>query len=970
MRKYNIQIVENRSQSKPIKWVKGNKYPKGTQFIHEVRQGLSNEMSIQEVDSIILAYNVGNMGRHINVNLLEGGSKTENYKESNLLAMDFDSGISIKDALNITKEYNIKATFGYYTFSHNTLKRVKSPRQKCKRKDRMSAKDKTIIDNFIAKVSKHWKQGTQTYRVSNPRFRLIWELPKTLYNPHLWQVFQNVLIEIFDRKVDLSCDDLPRMFFGGKGLIQDGYLAYPDFNNINPINLFIALETHYRNLDIINNTRNCTRDLKKFFSTIGLNCINGHLASIPMKKVEDFQHMENFNVVEYLDQVYLLSKSFSLEKKSRIKQENIKLAKEKALKLDRDKLQSRCELYANLAKNEWLYHHELIILCSNLWNMEGFATDLETNLNTNHNYTNIENKKAIYNQARQGALGVMGCSWKEGCRHYNNCNSWTILDKYYTRKAKVKVLHETELITLEKGREKLSCAMKKINTLADNTCLMIQAEPGIGKSYNTIHKVNLDNTILGSPTHRLATQLNADLLSVEHNKDMKYIQGLNTDNMDDDLQETIDQYYSLGMYKDVFKLLKEEQKELEEALAEGLIKVLPKYYYDILNYFHATENIKNASKILTTHQRIGLGITNKNIDTIIFDEDPIKALVDFYSIKRNSIKLDLLELQSFCRMSIKLSYDKPNKKAQYHKLLKAIETFEEIEARFNNDYIENKKCIWFNNPFVDVRFPPWFLKALRTYLKVNKKSVNTNLFRLFKAQYITTRGNILYTLNHRFDALQEYNNIVVLSATIDREIHEPLFKKYLPHLNIEFRSIGSIEHKGNVICYNGLANSRDSLTNQTKKQKQIMLNNLRFNLDKVDNVISFKDDNVFSAKFFGKNKVAYFGATEGLNAYEGQDLIVIGTPHTNSVYLEALYLLITDKQAIEPNTWEVKKVQKNGFEFSINTYSNPSDAFLTRIQLYSLYGEVNQAIGRARTISNDCTVHYFGALPIIGATLQ
>ena len=106
--------------------------------------------------------------------------------------------------------------------------------------------------------------------------------------------------------------------------------------------------------------------------------------------------------------------------------------------------------------------------------------------------------------------------------------------------------------------------------------------------------------------------------------------------------------------------------------------------------------------------------------------------------------------------------------------------------------------------------------------------------------------------------------------------------------------------------------------------------------------------------------------------YNGQDLIVAGTPHCNDSYYKLMAALLKeDVQTI--SSYEYQNVKRNGFEFYINTFNidtENSDAELLReIQYYYIETELVQAVGRARIISNDVTVHYFSCYPLIGSKL-
>ena len=58
-----------------------------------------------------------------------------------------------------------------------------------------------------------------------------------------------------------------------------------------------------------------------------------------------------------------------------------------------------------------------------------------------------------------------------------------------------------------------------------------------------------------------------------------------------------------------------------------------------------------------------------------------------------------------------------------------------------------------------------------------------------------------------------------------------------------------------------------------------------------------------------------------------------------------------------------RQIQKNGYKFYFSTYDHDNST-LQAIQLYLIEQELLQAIGRARTISNDCKVIVFSNYPV------
>ena len=59
------------------------------------------------------------------------------------------------------------------------------------------------------------------------------------------------------------------------------------------------------------------------------------------------------------------------------------------------------------------------------------------------------------------------------------------------------------------------------------------------------------------------------------------------------------------------------------------------------------------------------------------------------------------------------------------------------------------------------------------------------------------------------------------------------------------------------------------------------------------------------------------------------------------------------------------RVQHNGYDFSMHTFSNP---ILRLIQIWLIESLLEQAVGRARLLRFDCTVKVFAGFPVEQAT--
>jgi hypothetical protein len=191
--------------------------------------------------------------------------------------------------------------------------------------------------------------------------------------------------------------------------------------------------------------------------------------------------------------------------------------------------------------------------------------------------------------------------------------------------------------------------------------------------------------------------------------------------------------------------------------------------------------------------------------------------------------------------------------------------------------------------------------------------------------------------------------IIILSATANQWIYQRLYGN-----RISFVDIGNIRTIGEIIQYSRRSCSRDSL----KKDKEFF--------DKVKQLHG--DKPVITFKVYDDDNIAHFNALEGLDEFNGKDLVIVGTPHVNN----AVYFLFAAQLGIKFDmfdsfTFSYQEVHRNGYIFDFNTFSENKD--LQEIQFFFIESELLQAIGRARILRNQCTVYLFSNYPIPGAKI-
>ena len=895
-----VNIIQNTKKEKPSKKEYGI-----------IQKTICNLENVKEIDFHTFVDLVGNNGAIWKSSFMEGGAKNINFKCAYMLSLDFDNGISIKDFLENSKDLGLEPTFIYETFSST--------------------------DDFN-------------------RFRAIWKLKEPIEIAQLKTALQLMLMEVF-RDCDNACKDLSRLWIGGKNIA-----FYNPMNTLSIDNLLNSLSTIFE----IKYGKENLRAMRAFCKKSGINIYNKMPFILKSEENATFwknpyniyyreipEKSQKLNFLKYDNWEFNFTDSFDIDKNKNVsaKIQTIKSNKAKILKINFEKLSTKCTLFNNFINGEKLNHKEIQHLSFNLYDCKGYPSLLKDTL-INNVYNNWQNKYNTYASAVNYNYAPTSCS--NYCKYYFECqNPTNIKAKYYQKESKAKKIEELPTITLEEAEKQLNEVPNIIKGLTTNDFLLLEAPVGIGKT-ELLMKIDLNNTIIGVTNHKLGQELNARL-SYRNDLNLLYVRPLNIINMPDDLKALISHFYDLGLYGEVKNVIFDEIKRLN-TLKKEENKDYPSYYDDLIFYVEQLEQIPKASSLLFTHHRISFGHHSSKIDTIILDEDFLKTFIKYEAFNSDEIFNDLRNLITWANRFNSVGNKYYN---DYIELKDHIEAFS-LELSCNQD-------LWIENILNEITLNTKFRRIIIEYMKENKNSLKTNFFKLIgsKAVSLTKNGFIHIADAESIRELESYK-VICMSATLNENIHTAFIRKYLPNKNIFYKSISNTELRGNIYCDCSYSWSRDGLKNKTVKSENALQKIV--NDDRYKNIITFKDNDLINLEGTGKTKIAHFGAVEGLDKYKGQNLCVIGTPHTSSKIYEGYYFLLTGKNP-ESKEWKVKRVKKYGFEFDLNTYENETDSFLTDIQLYFLYSELIQAIGRARALRYDVDIFVYSALPIPNSKL-
>ena len=159
---------------------------------------ISNELSEIELSYTDIANAVGECGCTFSPAVFNGKRNKENFKEQQLIALDFDNGAKFSDIKAHADKYGLPILFAYKTFS---------------------------------------------YTIEKEKFRIVFALDKVMCDDFTANTVIGIFMKIFS-KCDIACKDVSRMFFGGKGLL---YLTEKEYK-INPEMLFTSFNAFMADL--------------------------------------------------------------------------------------------------------------------------------------------------------------------------------------------------------------------------------------------------------------------------------------------------------------------------------------------------------------------------------------------------------------------------------------------------------------------------------------------------------------------------------------------------------------------------------------------------------------------------------------------------------------------------------------------------------------------------------------------------
>jgi len=597
---------------------------------------------------------------------------------------------------------------------------------------------------------------------------------------------------------------------------------------------------------------------------------------------------------------------------------NTKTGKRDLLRnFDFSELMNSCKLFSEFARGErWCYHNELFGMATNLCQIKGggdtFIKVISNEFNEKYDsYTDRDWGYYVNYIQKQDYIPQQCanfCPYANECNHAKNM----ILTAKTKRNTIVELSNKTKYVSLSEAEKDLQDTFEKCQSSMDSKIHVAKGQTGMGKSYTYINylKKTVKPCIVAVPTNKLKDEIYNKC--IEDGCNIMKTPTLPSD-LPDDIKQEIERLYSIGTASMAGKYIRTIAK------GKGLTKLIE--YIDQLELVN-----KFPGHIITTHSRL-LYFNDDQIQShdIIIDEDIMKTLLQ---VKIVSIK-DLLKI----------------------KTLKYISWVDknEVDNKFNEIFSKNDYQTFIKTKPISLEN----MENFETQIAMHGSEINSNVMGFLKCtvayrynpdkEKMEIKGSFSDSDMIRYLVKQNLpdKKIIILSATADENVYKRMFGD-----KVVFHYCKQAKYKGKLIQYPQKSYSRDCLKNDKES------------FDKIKEIVGEIPMITFKAYKLNENDLNY-GNTEGHNCYEGKDIAVVGTPHLN----ETVYKMFSLGLNIDITNDEMKyqEIERNNFKFWFMTYV---DENIRDIQLWLIESELEQAVGRARLLRNNCSVFLFSNYPI------
>jgi hypothetical protein len=594
---------------------------------------------------------------------------------------------------------------------------------------------------------------------------------------------------------------------------------------------------------------------------------------------------------------------------------------------------SGCPLLSDFVSgSRKLEHSELFGIASNMIYLE--AGDAQF-INILSSYQNLYKSSKLndwkrhfryirdHNYHKQSCINF--CEYSGiSCKHGANILS-TVLSKPGTMEKLAD--YEEKYDTLDDVQKDVEKKIKGALEYNDGKWQIIKAQTAIGKT-EVILKLLVDmqkqgkRCIIAVPTNDLKNEVCNRAINM--GIDAKKTPSLNEIN--DEMPKVVWDYIShlleTGEHQKVHPYIQRIADELNIECLKQYLKQINEY-----NVF--------KGHIITTHRKL-LTMTKKYINrfyAVIIDEDiilnsiiPNQCIIPISLLKQTSNDILLNEKYQGLSNKIKTVF----KAIGAGKKLFKLPSISSFQIKKRNDS-ENDEDL------LSINFDIKSFCSTKHFMFVGKSN-----------RYNTNEDSIIFFKPFSFKNIEKTRHIM-LSATVNKTVCEYCFGKE----NVNFTECKTAAYKGYLNQFYEYSMSRAFIGNSDEIIQKIT------EWSGVPEPITFKKYEISKD---------YFGTAIGRDHLKGKDINIIGTPHKPD-FLYKLLAFSMDFDVDESAMVKPCQVRHNGYQFRFTTFDEKYEG-LRKIQFWIIESELEQAVGRARLLRNDCTVNLFSNFPLKQAIMK
>ena len=439
---------------------------------------------------------------------------------------------------------------------------------------------------------------------------------------------------------------------------------------------------------------------------------------------------------------------------------------------------------------------------------------------------------------------------------------------------------------------------------------LIPAQTAVGKTEAYCKLISREigrRFLIAVPTNQLKREVGKRL--GEKGVEAEITLSLDEMNLEGRLKARIQFYYQIGLGEKVINLLRDYIKENRDTEEPEIMNTVNQCNM----YLRGSDALAESRVLVTTHARL-LTLSSDIIKqyTVIVDEDILSTIFkNIRTVSRQTVQkvFDSGECPVVLQERLGQVIGTPDK------------GYWKFDKSFSVGYLSDQE-----------------LEELEVYDNVNE---------IAAASAFQMDGDMVHYFTPR--TLKE-GKYIILSATSD----SGLYRRYFPGRFIKEYPYHKAEYRGRLKQLTAYTMSRQCIQdNRNRLEAFLGLLQSRYQM------ITFMK---YEAELGNTN--LHFGNAEGVDWLKGEDVIVMGTPHLS----EFVYKLIGYHLGIEVQTdvLAVRRIQYKDYEFNFMTYKNEA---LKNLQIFFIGKELEQCVGRARLLRNDCTVLVLSNFPCEQAEL-